>query len=84
MAAYLHRDLLVDKLMRQVEEDCARHLPVEQRGQRIAELERERDELWRIEAALIDSDPEAVCSPSMPPWIVLGVNVVEQETRLAS
>lgn len=84
MAAYLHRDLLIDKWVQRYEARWGKPLTVAQRDERIAMLERERDELWWVEAALMEADPEVVCSPSVPSRIVLGVNVVERRTQLAS
>ena len=73
MAAWLHGDLLADRLMQQVAADCAKPLPVEQRAGRISELAQEREELWRIESALISADPRADGDSSIPPWVALGV-----------
>lgn len=73
MASYLYEEQLTNKLLEQYERMCSEP-PVAQRGARIAELERERVELWRIEATLIEDDPEAI-RDLRPPWVVLGVEI---------
>jgi hypothetical protein len=62
-------------------------LPVAQRPPRIAALERELDELYRIEEALvaaaIAAGQSVYRSPPAPPAAVLGVRVADKVSRAA-
>jgi hypothetical protein len=62
-------------------------LPVAQRAPRVAALERELDELHRVEEALVAAalaTGEPVHrSPSAPPAAVLGVRVADRASRAA-
>jgi hypothetical protein len=62
-------------------------LPVAQRPPRIAALERELDELHRVEevllAAAIAAGQPVHRSPSAPPAAVLGIRVAERVSRAA-
>ena len=62
-------------------------LPVAERAPRIAALERELDELHRVEEALvadlIAAGEPVQRSPSAPPRAVLGVRVADKASRVA-
>ena len=61
-------------------------LPVAQRTPRIAALERELDELHRVEEALVVAALAAGSSatlPSAPPAAVLGVKIADKASRAA-
>jgi hypothetical protein len=81
MACYLHEDLVVAKLTREVERLCSEPLPVEQRGARISELEQEREELWRVQSALVDravaNGETELHDQSTPVPVILGVMVCQ-------
>ena len=62
-------------------------LPVAHRAPRIAALERQLDDLDRMEEVLvvaaIAADQRVQRSPSAPPAAVLGVRVAERDSRAA-
>jgi hypothetical protein len=62
-------------------------LPLAQRPERIATLERDLDELHRVEevlvAAVITAGQPVHRSPSAPPAAVLGVRVADRASRVA-
>jgi hypothetical protein len=62
-------------------------LPVAQRAPRIAALERELDDLHRVEEVLVVAaiavGQPVHRSPSAPPAAVLGVRVAERDSRAA-
>jgi hypothetical protein len=62
-------------------------LPVAQRAPRVAALERELDELHRVEEALVTAaiatGQPVHRSPSAPPAAVLGVRVADKVSRAA-
>ena len=75
-AAFLQPDVLVDRLMVEINRIADIPCPVAQREQQIAKLEEEIDRLQRTEEAIVvatGAPREAGC----PPWVVLGVKAVE-------
>ena len=73
--------------MGEVERMANDPLPVAQRAPRIAALEREFDELHRVEEALLAAALAAGSSvhrsPSAPPAAVLGVKIADKASRAA-
>ena len=84
-ALFPHRMLAL--VMGEVERMANDPLPVAQRVPRVAVLERELDELHRVEetlvAAAIAAGQPAHRSPSAPPAAVLGVKVADSISRAA-
>jgi len=87
LLAALFPDRMLSLVMAEVERMADDPLPVAKRAPRIAALERELDELHRVEEALVAA---AVAtgqlvhrSPSAPPAAVLGVRVAERVSRAA-
>ena len=74
-------------VMAEVERMANDPLPVAQRAPRIAALERELDELHRIEEALVAAaialSQPVQRSPSAPPTAVLGVRIADRASRAA-
>ena len=87
LLAALFPDRMLSLVMTEVERMANDPLPVAQRAPRIAALERELDELHRVEEALvavaIAAGQPAHRSPSAPPAAVLGVRVAERVSRAA-
>ena len=87
MIAALFPDRMLSLVMTEVERMANDPLPVAQRPPRIAALERELDELRRVEEALVASAIAAGDfvhrSPSAPPTAVLGVRVADKVPRAA-
>jgi hypothetical protein len=76
LMAFLQPDVLVERLMAEIDRIANTPCPLAQREQQIAELEREIDRLQRTEEAIVvatGGPREAGC----PPWVVLGVKAVE-------
>jgi hypothetical protein len=76
LMAFLQPDVLVERLMTEIDRIANTPCSLAQRGQRIAKLEEEIDRLQRTEEAIVvatGAPREAGC----PPWIVLGVKAVE-------
>jgi hypothetical protein len=76
LMAFLQPDVLVERLMTEIDRIANTPWPLAQREQLIADLEREIDRLQRTEEAIVvatGAPREAGC----PPWVVLGVKVVE-------
>jgi hypothetical protein len=78
---------MLSLVMGEVERMANDPMPVAQRPPRIAALERELDELHRIEEALvavaIATGQLVYRSPSAPPAAVLGVRVADKFSRAA-
>jgi hypothetical protein len=78
---------MLARVMAEVERMANDPLPVAQRPPRIAALERELDELYRLEEALVAAAIAAgqpiYRSPSAPPAAVLGVRVADTVSRAA-
>jgi hypothetical protein len=74
-------------VMGEVERMANDPLPVAQRAPRIAALQRELEELHRVEevlvAAAITAGQPVHRSPSAPPATVLGVRVADRASRAA-
>jgi hypothetical protein len=81
MMALLFPDVMVAALMREVERMANDPLPQAERNKRIAQLEREIDELAYLEeqlvVAAIAEGEDVQRSPSAPPQAVLQVRVAE-------
>ena len=76
LMAFLQPDLLVDRLMAEINRVANTPCPLAERDQQIARLEEEIDRLQRTEEAIVvntDAPREHGC----PPWIVLGVKAME-------
>jgi hypothetical protein len=58
-------------------------LPVAERPRRVAALERELDELHRVEEAIVVATG-AARERGCPPWVVLGVKAVEARCTRAA
>jgi hypothetical protein len=87
LLAALFPDQMLALVMGEVERMANDPLPVAERPRRIAALERELDELHRVEevlvaAALATGEPMHR-SPSAPPAAVLGVRVADRASRAA-
>jgi hypothetical protein len=87
LLAALFPDRMLALVMGEVERMANDPLPVAQRAPRIAALERELDELHRIEEALVAAatavNQPVHRSPSAPPAAVLGVRVADRASRAA-
>ena len=74
-------------VMGEVERMANDPLPMAQRAPRIAALERELDELHRVEETLVSvaitAGQPVHRSPSAPPAAVLGVRVADRASRAA-
>jgi hypothetical protein len=76
LMAFLQPDVLVERLMGEIDRIANTPYPLAQREQRIAKLEEEIDRLQRTEEAIVvttGAPREAGCLP----WVVLGVKAVE-------
>ena len=76
LMAFLLPDVLVERLMTEIDRIANTPCPLAEREQQIAELEQEIDRLQRIEEAVVvatSAPREAGC----PPWIILGVKAIE-------
>ena len=76
LMAFLQPDVLVDRLMVEVNRIANTPCPLAEREQRIAKLEEEIDRLQRTEEAIVvatGAPREAGC----PAWVVLGVKAIE-------
>ena len=74
--AFLQPEVLVERLMAEINRIANTPYPLAEREQQIAELEREIDRLQRAEEAIVvatGAPREGGC----PPWVVLGVRAVE-------
>jgi hypothetical protein len=87
LLAALFPDRMLALVMGEVERMANDPLPVAQRPPRIAALERELDELHRVEEVLvvaaIASGEPVYRSPSAPPAAVLGVRMADKVSRAA-
>jgi hypothetical protein len=87
LLAALFPDRMLSLVMTEVERMANDPLPVAQRPARIATLERELDELHRVEETLVASaiavGEPVHRSPAAPPAAVLGVRVAEKVSRAA-
>jgi hypothetical protein len=87
LIAALFPDRMLSLVMTEVERMANDPLPVAQRPPRIALLERELDELHRVEETLVTvaiaAGQPVQRSPSAPPAAVLGVRVADKVSRAA-
>jgi hypothetical protein len=87
LLAALFPDRMLALVMGEVERMASDPLPVAQRAPCIAALERELDELHRVEEALVAAAIAAGQpvhrSPSAPPAAVLGIRIAERASRAA-
>jgi hypothetical protein len=80
--AFLQPDVLVERLMSEIDRIANTPYPLAERERGIAKLEEEIDRLQRIEEAIVvatGAPREAGC----PPWVVLGVSVADKASRAA-
>jgi hypothetical protein len=76
LMAFLQPDVLVDRLMAEINRIANTPCPLAEREQQIADIEREIDRFQRTEEAIVvatGAPRESRC----PPWIVLGVKAIE-------
>jgi hypothetical protein len=76
LIAFLQPDVLVDRLMAEIDWIANTPCPLAEREQRIAELEGEIDRLQRTEEAIVVATG-APRETGCPPWVVLGVKAIE-------
>jgi Tfp pilus assembly protein PilN len=76
LMAFLQQDVLVDRLMAEINRIANTPCALPEREQRIAELEQEVDRLQRTEEAIVVATG-AARERGCPPWVVLGVKAVE-------
>jgi hypothetical protein len=85
--AALFPDRMLALVTGEVERMANAPLPVARRAPRVAALERELDELHRVEEALVTAaiatGQPVHRSPSAPPAAVLGVRVADKVSRAA-
>jgi hypothetical protein len=75
LMAFLQPDLLVDRLIAEINRVANSPYLLAQREQQIARLEEEIDRLQRTEEAIVVST-NAAREPCCLPWVVLGAKVV--------
>jgi hypothetical protein len=76
LMAFLQPDVLVDRLMVEINRIANTPCPLAEREQRIAKLEEEIDRLMRVEERVVVATG-APRQQGCPPWVVLGVNAIE-------
>ena len=76
LMAFLQPDVLVERLMAEIDRIGNTPCPLAQRERKIAELEGEIDRLVRIEESLVVATG-APRQPRSPAWVVLGVKAIE-------
>jgi len=76
LMAFLQPDVLVERLMGEIDRIANTPCPPAQRERKIAELESEIDRLMRIEECLVVATG-APRQPGSPAWVVLGVKAIE-------
>jgi hypothetical protein len=76
LMAFLQPDVLVERLMTEIDRIANMPCPLAEREQQIAKLEEEIDRLRRTEEAAVVATG-APREPGCPPWVVLGVKAVE-------
>jgi hypothetical protein len=76
LMSFLQPEVLVDRLMAEIDRIANSPFPRAQREQRIVEFEQEVDRLQRSEEAIVVATG-AARERGCPPWIVLGVKAVE-------
>jgi hypothetical protein len=83
LMAFLQPDVLVERLMTEIDRIANTPCPLTQREQRIANLEEEIDQLQRTEEAIVVSTG-APRERGCPPWVVLGVKAIGVRRRVMS
>jgi hypothetical protein len=76
LMAFLQPDVLVERLMAEIDRIANTPCPLAQREQRIAQLEQEIDRLQRTEEAIVVATG-APRQPGCPAWVILGVKAPE-------
>src|SRR2546430_2877798 len=76
LMAFLQPEVLVERLMAEINRTANTPYPLAERVQQIAELEREIDRLQRTEEAIVVATG-APRQPGFPAWVVLGVKALE-------
>jgi hypothetical protein len=76
LMAFLQPDVLVDRLMAEIDRIANTPCPLAEREQQIAKLEEEIDRLQRTEEAIVVST-DAPRERGCPPWVALGAKVME-------
>ena len=76
LMAFLQPEVLVERLMAEIDRIANTPCPLTQREQRIAKLEEEIDRLQRCEEAIVVATG-APRERGCPAWVVLGVKAVE-------
>jgi hypothetical protein len=76
LMAFLQPEVLVERLMAEINRIANTPCALPEREQRIAELEREIDRLQRTEEAIVIATG-ATRERGCPPWVVLGVKATE-------
>jgi hypothetical protein len=76
LMAFLQPDVLVERLMAEIDRIANTPCPLPERKQRIAKLEEEIDRLQRCEEAIVVATG-APRERGCPPWVVLGVKAIE-------
>ena len=74
--AFLQPDVLVERLMTEIDRIANTPCPLAQREQRIAQLEQEIDRLQRTEEAIVVATG-APRQPGCPAWVILGVKALD-------
>jgi hypothetical protein len=74
--AFLQPEVLVERLMVEINRIANTPCPLAEREKRIAKLEEEVDRLQRTEEAIVVATG-AARERGCPPWIILGVKAVE-------
>jgi hypothetical protein len=76
LMAFLQPEVLVERLMAEINRIANTPYPLAEREQQIDELEREIDRLQRTEEAMVVATG-APRERGCPPWVVLGVKALE-------
>lgn len=83
LAAYLHTDVFIEKLMAEVETMAATPLPVAARQPRLVTLAAEVERLQRLDEALVVANGDQR-EPGRPESAVLGCRVVKERGARAA
>jgi hypothetical protein len=83
LMAFLQPDVLVDRLMTEIDRIANTPYPPAEREQWIAKLEDEIDRLQRTEEAIVVATG-APREAGGPPWVVLGVKAIEERGARAA
>jgi hypothetical protein len=83
LLAFVEPDVLAERLLAEIDQIANTPYPLAEREQRIAKLEDEIDRLQRTEEAIVVATG-APREPGCPPWVVLGVKVIEERGARAA